>query len=454
METERDIGIAGQERNPDGRQPLRKHDGIDQEFRPSIEAMNGDVIVERTGFLPGKHARHSRNMGAAAEQIDLDEVDVAAENFALLFQILLPSLAAQSFVREAEDLDRGDEPIFTAAASINLQVRLGSLLARILFRDRDHHRFVNVLDDERRHACFLATLRGLAHTPGRPPQHVDVRVDRTFGRLHPDELACLGEIGGRQSWLDRLLNAENQVVLEPPKPARSLQIRVHSGKRRWHATAPLARDLLPIPIVVAVAIPVNQRVSLSLPGSPSERTDVQTTREPMSRPLRPAMMHAENTGSTPANVGRKTWHRVALIPDPSRRWDRVSGEIPRSYRQDMRVDGLIFADDALIEQIKKDQGPEQVVNVATLPGIQKASLAMPDIHWGYGFCIGGVAATDPEEGGVISPGGVGYDINCGVRLLRSDLDWTDVKDRIRPLVDQLFHDIPTGVGQRGRLHLQ
>ena len=98
----------------------------------------------------------------------------------------------------------------------------------------------------------------------------------------------------------------------------------------------------------------------------------------------------------------------------------------------------------------KDQGPEQVVNVATLPGIQKASLAMPDIHWGYGFCIGGVAATDPEEGGVISPGGVGYDINCGVRLLRSNLEWRDVKDRIRPLVDQLFRDIPTGVGQRGR----
>ncbi len=123
--------------------------------------------------------------------------------------------------------------------------------------------------------------------------------------------------------------------------------------------------------------------------------------------------------------------------------------IPKSYRADMRVDGLIFADDTLIEQIKKDQGPEQVVNVATLPGIQKASLAMPDIHWGYGFCIGGVAATDPEEGGVISPGGVGYDINCGVRLLRTNLVWSEVKDRIRPLVDQLFRDIPTGVGQSG-----
>ena len=124
--------------------------------------------------------------------------------------------------------------------------------------------------------------------------------------------------------------------------------------------------------------------------------------------------------------------------------------IPRSYRDDMRVDGLIFADESLIEQIRKDQGPEQVANVATLPGIQKASLAMPDIHWGYGFCIGGVAATDPEQGGVISPGGVGYDINCGVRLLRTNLEWDDVRPRIKTLVDQLFRDIPTGVGQSGK----
>ncbi|WZO98032.1 RtcB family protein [Isosphaeraceae bacterium EP7] len=123
--------------------------------------------------------------------------------------------------------------------------------------------------------------------------------------------------------------------------------------------------------------------------------------------------------------------------------------IPKSYRADMRVDGLIFADEVLIEQIRKDQGPEQVVNVATLPGIQKASLAMPDIHWGYGFAIGGVAATDPEQGGVISPGGVGYDINCGVRLLRTDLSWAEARPRIRDLVDQLFRDIPTGVGQSG-----
>ncbi len=125
-------------------------------------------------------------------------------------------------------------------------------------------------------------------------------------------------------------------------------------------------------------------------------------------------------------------------------------KIPQSYRDDMRVDGLIFADDTLIKDIKKDQGPEQVANVATLPGIQRASLAMPDIHRGYGFAIGGVAATDPEEGGVISPGGVGYDINCGVRLLRSDLTWGDVRSEIKRLVDQLYRDIPTGVGQSGR----
>src|SRR6516225_11691593 len=80
--------------------------------------------------------------------------------------------------------------------------------------------------------------------------------------------------------------------------------------------------------------------------------------------------------------------------------------IPKSYKPDMHVDGLIFASKRLLEQIKNDQAPEQVANVACLPGIQHASLAMPDIHWGYGFCIGGVCATDPGEGGVISPGGV------------------------------------------------
>jgi tRNA-splicing ligase RtcB len=86
--------------------------------------------------------------------------------------------------------------------------------------------------------------------------------------------------------------------------------------------------------------------------------------------------------------------------------------IPKSYKAGMRVDGLIFSNDRLLPQLLQDQAPEQVANVAFLPGIRGASLAMPDIHWGYGFCIGGVAATDPDEGGVICPGGIGYDINC------------------------------------------
>ncbi|MBW3597961.1 MAG: RtcB family protein [Planctomycetes bacterium] len=124
--------------------------------------------------------------------------------------------------------------------------------------------------------------------------------------------------------------------------------------------------------------------------------------------------------------------------------------IPKSYREGMRVDGLIFADEGLLEHIRADQAPEQVANVAFLPGIQHASLAMPDIHWGYGFCIGGVCATDPEEGGVISPGGVGYDINCGVRLVRSNLFYQDVKPHMDGLMDQLFSHVPAGVGKGGR----
>jgi tRNA-splicing ligase RtcB len=123
--------------------------------------------------------------------------------------------------------------------------------------------------------------------------------------------------------------------------------------------------------------------------------------------------------------------------------------IPKSYKEGMRVDGLIFADERLMAQLRKDQAPEQVANVAFLPGIQHASLAMPDIHWGYGFCIGGVCATDPDEGGVISPGGVGYDINCGVRLCRSNLYYQDVKPRLRQLVEELFRHVPTGTGKSG-----
>lgn len=135
---------------------------------------------------------------------------------------------------------------------------------------------------------------------------------------------------------------------------------------------------------------------------------------------------------------------------PLERINDCCWKIPRSFREDMRVDGLIYASDDLIEHVRNDQAPQQVANVATLPGIQVASLAMPDIHWGYGFTIGGVCATDPEEGGVISPGGVGYDINCGVRLVRSNLFYQDVKPQLQELVDSLFKAVPTGTGRKGK----
>jgi len=137
---------------------------------------------------------------------------------------------------------------------------------------------------------------------------------------------------------------------------------------------------------------------------------------------------------------------------PLEQIDECRWRVPKSYKAGMRVDGVIFADERLMEQIRRDQAPEQVANVAFLPGIQQASLAMPDIHWGYGFCIGGVCATDPAEGGVISPGGVGYDINCGVRLVRSDLTREEIQPKIRQLTDALFRQIPAGVG-RGGLYL-
>jgi len=136
---------------------------------------------------------------------------------------------------------------------------------------------------------------------------------------------------------------------------------------------------------------------------------------------------------------------------PLERIDDTRWRIPRSYKPQMRVDGIIYADDTLMETIRADKSPEQVANVACLPGIVGYSLAMPDIHWGYGFCIGGVAATDPEEGGVISPGGVGYDINCGVRLIRSDLELADVQPRVAQLVATLFDTVPCGVGRGGRI---
>ncbi len=133
---------------------------------------------------------------------------------------------------------------------------------------------------------------------------------------------------------------------------------------------------------------------------------------------------------------------------PLERIDDFRWRIPKTYRPEMRVDGVIYANDALMEKIRADQSPEQVANVACLPGIVGASIAMPDIHWGYGFSIGGVAATDPDDGGVISPGGVGYDINCGVRLIRSNIPLKRAEKRLPKIVDRLFEKVPCGVGER------
>jgi tRNA-splicing ligase RtcB (3'-phosphate/5'-hydroxy nucleic acid ligase) len=118
----------------------------------------------------------------------------------------------------------------------------------------------------------------------------------------------------------------------------------------------------------------------------------------------------------------------------------------------MRVPGVIFADEALIREMD-DKVLEQVANVAALPGIVKASFAMPDAHWGYGFPIGGVAAFDPAAGGVVSAGGVGFDISCGVRLLLSDIDVVRLEPRKQALADALFAEIPAGVGSRGAIRL-
>jgi len=130
------------------------------------------------------------------------------------------------------------------------------------------------------------------------------------------------------------------------------------------------------------------------------------------------------------------------------RIDEYRWELPR--QGGMRVPGVIYADETLMKSIMQDKSLQQVMNVAHLPGILRASLAMPDIHWGYGFPIGGVAAFDLEEG-IISPGGVGYDISCGVRLMRSHLTEEEVRPRLKELVRELFQQIPTGVGSGGAI---
>jgi len=132
--------------------------------------------------------------------------------------------------------------------------------------------------------------------------------------------------------------------------------------------------------------------------------------------------------------------RLHLVEETPWRWriDRTGS---------MRVPGIVFASGELLPEVAGDRSLEQVANVATLPGIVGASFAMPDVHWGYGFPIGGVAATDVDEGGVVSPGGVGFDISCGVRLLLSPLDRADLGERLPALMDALGHGTPKGMGR-------
>ncbi len=132
--------------------------------------------------------------------------------------------------------------------------------------------------------------------------------------------------------------------------------------------------------------------------------------------------------------------------------DDYRWEIPQSYKPGMRVPGLIFTSESMLNHIWEEQVFQQVANVAFLPGIVGYSLAMPDIHWGYGFPIGGVAATRIKDG-VVSPGGVGFDINCGVRLLRTNLTEAEVRPRFEELLAELFVNIPSGLGSTGRLRV-
>ena len=134
------------------------------------------------------------------------------------------------------------------------------------------------------------------------------------------------------------------------------------------------------------------------------------------------------------------------------RLDDYCWEIPTSYKEGMRVSGRVFASEAMLDHILQEQVFQQVANVAFLPGIVGHSLAMPDVHWGYGFPIGGVAATRVSDG-VVSPGGVGFDINCGVRLLTTSLTAEEVSPKIESLTAELYTNVPSGLGSKGRLRV-
>lgn len=135
-----------------------------------------------------------------------------------------------------------------------------------------------------------------------------------------------------------------------------------------------------------------------------------------------------------------------------RQIDEVRWEIPADYKPGMLVPARIYADRELLEEMRKDLTLEQAANVSFLRGIYRYSITLPDGHQGYGFPIGGVAATDAETG-VISPGGVGYDINCGVRLVRTELLKEEVMPKLRQLVDTLFRNVPSGLGSTGHVRL-
>lgn len=157
-------------------------------------------------------------------------------------------------------------------------------------------------------------------------------------------------------------------------------------------------------------------------------------------------MHSASDCSIAFLVTRK--HNAHMAQVELKQVGEALWEIPQQGR--MRVPARIYATEHMLARIHADNAPLQAINVACLPGILKASLAMPDIHWGYGFPIGGVAAFDLETG-VVSPGGVGYDINCGVRMMASNLSQHQIKPKLNELVNALFRSIPTGVGAAGAL---
>jgi len=143
---------------------------------------------------------------------------------------------------------------------------------------------------------------------------------------------------------------------------------------------------------------------------------------------------------------------------PLNKIDNFRYEIPSNYKGknnnlNMKTSAVIYADEDMLPSIKSDDAPEQTANSTMLPGIVGKALAMPDIHWGYGFPIGGVAATNSEDG-AISPGGVGFDINCGVRLVRTNLQFQDLNEKlIQKIVDEMFKNVPSGLGSKAKIRL-